>query len=63
MPGPDPVPAAVLAIVRCPLCRGTLAVRTHSEAPAVRLACVACGREFPVVDGVPWLTPEDALKA
>ncbi len=47
---PDP-PADVLA---CPRCAGALAC-----APAWR--CTACGADFPVVDGLPWLVAEPAL--
>ena len=41
----------------CPLCRGPL----RPEADAY--ACAACGRMYPVVDGIAVLLPDDALAA
>jgi uncharacterized protein YbaR (Trm112 family) len=38
----------------CPACRGEL------DDVADGLACGACGLTYPVVDGVPWLTAEQA---
>lgn len=39
----------LLALVACPHCRGTL------REEAARLACEGCGRDFPVVGGIPDL--------
>jgi uncharacterized protein YbaR (Trm112 family) len=50
---PRPVPPEVLAIVRCPSCRGPLEVVDGA------LICRVERWRYPVVDGVPWLTPED----
>jgi SAM-dependent methyltransferase len=44
---------ALLPLLRCPVCSGSLAGGTT-------LDCTECGRSFPVVDGVPSLLPESA---
>ena len=46
------VDARVLELLACPACRGNLRVEKD------RLVCVACGRGYPVVDGIPVLVPE-----
>lgn len=40
------------ALLVCPRCRGDLA--DHPEG----LACPACRRLYPIVDGVPWMVEE-----
>jgi uncharacterized protein YbaR (Trm112 family) len=47
----DPSVAGLLA---CPACLGSLC------AEASRLVCTACGRSYPVVDGIPVLIAERA---
>jgi uncharacterized protein YbaR (Trm112 family) len=47
----DPSVAELLA---CPACLGSLC------AEASRLVCTACGRAYPVVDGIPVLIAERA---
>jgi uncharacterized protein len=49
-----PVPEDLLAIMACPVCRGALEDRGEA------LACVACGRQYPVRDGIPIMLPEEA---
>ena len=39
----------------CPVCRGPLQSATHAY------ACVACGRTYPIVAGIPVLLPDDTL--
>jgi len=46
--------AAVLAQLACPACHGDL---RREEA---RLVCIACGRAYPIVDGIPVLIMERA---
>jgi uncharacterized protein YbaR (Trm112 family) len=46
--------------VVCPACWGEL--RGKSELGAETLRCVACGRRYPVVDGIPVLIVERALE-
>ena len=41
-----PVSADLLALLRCPVCRGSLVKRENSY------SCPSCGREFPEVRGV-----------
>ena len=41
----------VMSLLACPVCHGAL--RAEPE----RLACVKCGRGYPIVDGIPVLTP------
>jgi uncharacterized protein len=40
----------LLAIIVCPACRGQL----HLEGD-VSVRCMACGRAYPIVDGIPVL--------
>ena len=40
---------AVLSLLACPVCHGELGAESG------RLVCVACGRVYPVVDGIPVL--------
>jgi len=42
---------AVLDQLACPVCLGEL----HLE--GARLLCAACGRAYPIVDGIPVLIP------
>jgi hypothetical protein len=44
----------LLRILACPACLGTLAQRE------ARLCCAACGRRYPIEDGVPVLLVEEA---
>ena len=51
--GLDPV---LLEVVRCPACRGSLAVDIGRSA----LTCAACRLAYPVRDGVPVLLGDEA---
>ncbi|HTX77467.1 MAG TPA: Trm112 family protein [Terracidiphilus sp.] len=44
--------ARVISLLACPACYGAL--RLEPE----RLVCAACGRDYPIVDGIPVLTPQ-----
>lgn len=46
---------ALLELLRCPDCRGTLAPPT-----ATAIACTSCGAAYPVRDGVPVLLVDEA---
>jgi SAM-dependent methyltransferase len=48
-------PAQYLKYLACPRCRGDLVTGS-----AAKLACLACGHDYPVVDGMPILRIEDA---
>lgn len=50
------VPPELLAIMQCPACTGDLAER--SDPPA--LVCAACGRAYPVRDGIPVMLVDEA---
>lgn len=52
--GLDPL---LLEVVRCPACRGDLSVDTDR----VALVCFACGRAYPVREGVPVLLGDEAM--
>ncbi len=45
---------AVLDLLACPACGGELRLEV------ARLACVECGRAYPIVDGIPVLIAERA---
>ena len=44
----------VLEQLACPACRGDLRLDTAC------IVCVACGRAYPIVDGIPVLIPNRA---
>jgi hypothetical protein len=45
---------SVTELLACPVCLGSLC------AEGLRLVCAACGRAYPVVDGIPVLIAERA---
>jgi hypothetical protein len=45
---------SVAGLLACPACLGSLRAETS------RLVCTACGRAYPVVDGIPVLIAERA---
>lgn len=47
---------ALLALLACPACPGRPPLRQEGD----RLVCDACGRRYPIVDGIPHLLPEAA---
>jgi len=52
MPDPPKIPSldpSVIERLACPVCLGSLAPQDQ------RLRCLACGRAYPVVDGIPVL--------
>src|SRR2546427_5374458 len=52
-----------LEFLCCPMCQGGLTLtdlRTETEIEEGMLACDGCGRDFPVINGIPRLLP-DAL--
>ncbi len=53
----------LLEILRCPVCRGELAltVRTQESAEIVdgTLRCSKCAVDYPIQDGIPDLLPPD----
>lgn len=50
-------PAPLSELLRCPTCHGVLA-SDDGQASADGLSCIACGRSYPVVDGIPRLLDE-----
>ncbi|HZJ48200.1 MAG TPA: Trm112 family protein [Acidimicrobiia bacterium] len=50
---------ALLEIMQCPSCTGTLVER--SDPPA--LVCSQCGLQYPVRDGIPVMLIEEAIAA
>lgn len=49
----------LLEILACPLCDDRPPLREEGDF----LVCTVCGARFPVVDGIPHLLPESAVKA
>lgn len=53
----------LLDILRCPLCRGELALTTRKtegvEIVEGNLACRKCGVDYPIADGIPDMLPPD----
>lgn len=55
----DALPGWLRGVLRCPACHGELTdTRDAPDGPG--LACVACGRRYPVRDGVPVLLVDEA---
>lgn len=52
-----PLEAALVDQLACPACHGDVRVE------AARLVCAACGRAYPVIDGIPMLIAERAEAA
>jgi uncharacterized protein len=52
--GPIPFDASVVGQLACPACYGDL------RPERARLVCAACGRGYPIVDGIPVLIVERA---
>jgi len=46
----------ILEIIVCPVCKGDLQKRKNN------LICKKCGRKYPIIDGIPYLLPEDLLE-
>jgi len=53
----------LLEILRCPVCRGELALtvtsREGDEIATGSLACPKCAATYPIEDGIPDLLPPD----
>ena len=50
------VDPALLAIMQCPSCTGTLAEQLEPSA----LVCADCGLQYPVRDGIPVMLVDEA---
>ncbi|MGC8816515.1 MAG: Trm112 family protein [Candidatus Hadarchaeum sp.] len=53
MPKP-PINKELLDILACPICKSGVRLRKG------KLVCIRCGREYPLVDGIPIMLPEEA---
>lgn len=57
----------LMAILACPLCKGTLTLTaTREEAGDIldgSLQCAACSETYPITDGIPNLLPPDLRRA
>jgi uncharacterized protein YbaR (Trm112 family) len=51
---PQPFDASTISQLACPACHGDL------RAEDARLICSACGRRYPIIDGIPALIVERA---
>jgi uncharacterized protein len=49
---------ALLAIMQCPVCAGTLA----EERTPPSLVCTVCGRAYPVREGIPIMLPGESME-
>lgn len=50
----------LIELLACPICEDRPALRREG---GEILACTACERRYPIVDGIPHLLPESALEA
>jgi len=48
-----PISKELLNILACPVCKQSLELRGR------KLICQKCGREFPIMDGIPNMLPEE----
>lgn len=51
------LPLELLQILACPVCKGELLRSENGPA----LHCKQCGREYPVVEGIPVLLPDQTV--
>ncbi len=56
-PAPTSIDAALLDLLACPLCDS----RPPLSQEARFLKCSECGTVYPIIDGIPQLTPEDGI--
>jgi len=47
----------LLAVLACPVCHGDI---EEMNGPPPELRCRACGRRYPVREGIPIMLPEEA---
>ena len=58
--------ASIVSDLACPACHGDLQLYIKADSPsekltnADRLLCGACGRAYPIIDGIPVLIVERA---
>jgi len=46
----------ILKILACPVCKGDLEERGEN------LLCKKCGRRYPIIDGIPYLLPDELMR-
>jgi uncharacterized protein YbaR (Trm112 family) len=51
---PHPIPEDLRPLFQCPVCAGELDWSRDGE-----IRCAACGRVYPIRDGIPDFVPED----
>lgn len=44
----------LLEILACPVCKATVELKGEDA-----LVCVECGREYPIIDGIPHMLPPE----
>ena len=44
-----------IALLRCPVCRGSLSVVAADAVHALHIRCASCHRGYPITDGLPIL--------
>jgi len=49
----SPISKELLEILACPVCKQSLKLKGK------KLICQKCGREFPIVNGIPNMLPEE----
>jgi hypothetical protein len=52
MPEP-PISKELLEILACPVCKRGVELKEN------KLICIKCGREYPIVDGIPIMLPDE----
>lgn len=45
----------LLEILACPMCKRKVELRGEE------LVCVSCGRRYPIVNGIPYLLPQELM--
>jgi uncharacterized protein YbaR (Trm112 family) len=53
---PEALDPTLRKLLVCPVCRGSL-----EDGPR-QLICRACRLAYPIVEGVPWMMPHDAVR-
>jgi hypothetical protein len=48
-----PISRELLEILACPICKREVKLKGD------KLVCIKCGREYPIIDGIPNMLPDE----
>ncbi len=50
-----PISKELLEILACPMCKADVKLEGQE------LVCTKCGRRYPIVDGIPYMLPDELM--